>query len=417
MFRNYVKLSLKVFARRKFFTFVSLFGISFTLTVLMLATALLDHVLAPAPPESRQSRMLVNHSAMMFSHNGGNRWSSPAGFMLFDRYARDLPGVERLSIYATGASVASFLDGQKVVSELKRTDGQYWQILDFTFIEGGPYTDADVEAARAVAVINETTRRRFFGGQPAVGRTLEADGQRFTVVGVAEDVSSLREASSGDIWAPLTTAKSDAYRREVMGDHHALVLARDASWLPRIREEFNERLTRVELPDARNYDTIVAPLESKLDSIARQSPFVDRGNPERQGWKVLVALAAGALLFALLPTVNLINLNVSRILERASEIGVRKAFGASSRALVWQFVVENVILTLGGGALGLVLAGALLRAFNASGTFAYADLTLNFRIFLYGLCLALAFGVLSGVYPAWRMSRLHPAEALKGRAR
>ena len=51
----------------------------------------------------------------------------------------------------------------------------------------------------------------------------------------------------------------------------------------------------------------------------------------------------------LLPAINLVNLNVSRILERASEIGVRKAFGASSRTLVGQFVVENVVLTLVGG--------------------------------------------------------------------
>ncbi len=58
-------------------------------------------------------------------------------------------------------------------------------------------------------------------------------------------------------------------------------------------------------------------------------------------------MVGAALLFMLLPTVNLVNLNVSRIMERASEIGVRKAFGASSRTLVGQFVVENLVLTAG----------------------------------------------------------------------
>ena len=62
----------------------------------------------------------------------------------------------------------------------------------------------------------------------------------------------------------------------------------------------------------------------------------------------------------LLPTVNLVNINLSRILDRASEIGVRKAFGASSRTLVGQFVVENLVLTLIGGAIGLLLAAAVL---------------------------------------------------------
>lgn len=419
MLRNYVKLSLMVLARRKFFTFVSLFGIGFTLAVLVFVSALIDHTLAPQAPESRQDRMLVNFRAVMYKDfaQGGNEWSSEAGYLLFDRYARGLAGVEQLSIFSGAASVSSFVHGQKVVSSLKRTDGPFWDILDFTFLEGGPFTAADVQAGRTVAVINETTRRRFFGAEAAVGRQLEADGQRFTVVGVVLDVSVLRHAPFADIWVPVTTAKSDAYRRELMGGFNALVLARDRSWLPRIREEFNERLKTVEFSDPRHYDTIVAPLDGHLDALARQLPLVDQRDPSRQGWKLTLALAVLAVLFALLPIVNLINLNVSRIMERASEIGVRKAFGASSRVLVGQFVIENVVLTGIGGLIGLLVAGLLLRTMNASGVLEYAQLGLNWRIFAYGLVLALAFGVASGVYPAWRMSRLHPADALKGGAR
>jgi putative ABC transport system permease protein len=119
----------------------------------------------------------------------------------------------------------------------------------------------------------------------------------------------------------------------------------------------------------------------------------------------------------LLPTLNLVNLQVSRILERASEIGVRKAFGASSRTLVGQFVVENVALTVVGGVLGFLVSRLVLDALTASGFLAYARFTMNPRIFLYGFGLAVFFGVLSGAYPAWRMSRLHPVLALRGSAR
>jgi putative ABC transport system permease protein len=119
----------------------------------------------------------------------------------------------------------------------------------------------------------------------------------------------------------------------------------------------------------------------------------------------------------LLPAVNLINLNTSRIMERASEIGVRKAFGASSRSLVGQFVVENLVLTLVGAALGFVASAWLLRAINDSGVIQYAELALNYRIFGWGVLLAVLFGLFSGVYPAWRMARLHPVQALKGASR
>ena len=127
--------------------------------------------------------------------------------------------------------------------------------------------------------------------------------------------------------------------------------------------------------------------------------------------------AALALAFMILPTINLVNINVSRILERASEIGVRKAFGASRRTLVVQFVVENVALCLVGGALGLALSLVVLRMISASALIPYAEFHLNIRIFLYGLAFAVAFGVLSGTFPAWKMSRLHPVEALRGRSR
>jgi len=416
MLKNYLKIALKVLFRRKFFTFISLFGISFTLVVLMVVTALLDNLLAPIAPESRQDRMVGVYRAAMFGPRNG--WTGQAGYKLLDKYARGLEGVEKLSIFSGGNNVQSFLNGQKITSTLKRTDGEFWQILDFTFVEGTPYTVADVENAAFVAVINETTKRRFFGEKSAIGQTLEADGQRFRVVGVVPDVSIVRLVPFSDIWVPVTTAKTDAYKHDLVGDFLAIALAADSSALPRIHEQFNTRLAHMEFDDPKQYQTMVAPFENKFDALARQLPFIgDSRDPRVQGWKLVSLLAGLGLLFMLLPAVNLININVSRIMERASEIGVRKAFGASARTLVGQFIVENIILTLVGGAIGFVLSFFVLRALTASGWIQYAQFQINARVFLYGLALAALFGLLSGVYPAWRMSRLNPVQALKGASR
>lgn len=133
----------------------------------------------------------------------------------------------------------------------------------------------------------------------------------------------------------------------------------------------------------------------------------------RHRWSLLAIIVVLMIMFMVLPTVNLVNLNVSRIMERASEIGVRKAFGASSWVLVGQFVVENVLLTLIGGVLGFIFAVIILHLLTNSGLIQYAEFHMNYRIFFYGLCLVLFFGVFSGVYPAWKMSRLHPVAALR----
>lgn len=415
MLKNYLKIAFKVLLRRKFFTFISLFGISFTLMVLMVVTAFFDHAFSPLAPETQYRRTLGVQFACMYGPN--SIWNSSAGYKLLDRYARGLDGVERLSIFSNTQTVNSYVNGQKIASWLKRTDGEYWNILQFTFLEGGPYSSKDVDEAQFVAVITESTRERFFGGRPALGQTIEADGQRFRIVGVVPNVSLARDIPFAEIWAPLTTAKTDSYKRELLGSFNAIALARDEAAMTQIHDEFNARLTHVELERPKEFTALVAPFETKFDSMARMLPTSDYKSPDRQGWKLLSALLVLAFLFMLLPAVNLMNINVSRIMERSSEIGVRKAFGASSRTLVGQFVVENVLLTLIGGLIGFVLSELVLRALTASNLIKYAQFHLNPRVFAYGMAMALAFGLLSGVYPAWRMSRLNPVQALKGAAR
>jgi putative ABC transport system permease protein len=414
MLRNYLKVAWKVLLRRKFFTAISLFGISFTLVVLMVATAILDHMWAAYPPETRQSRTLTVYRAQLLGPH--STWNSAPGYRLLDRYARNLPGVERFSIASGPGSVQSFVAGQKITSQMRRTDAEYWKILDFDFVEGGPFNTQDVAEARFVAVINQTTRDKLLGEGSALGRTIEADGQRFRVVGVVPDVSATRTTAYADLWVPITTSKSDFYKEQIMGEFKGIALLVPGASREALKEEFRSRLKRVDLPDPKQYTTVVARFETPFEGVAGEM-FGGRGEEETHTERLWGAIILAALLFMLLPTVNLVNLNVSRIMERASEVGVRKAFGASSRTLVGQFVVENIMLSLIGGAIGLLLSVVALGALNQSQLIPYADFHLNLRIFLYGVALAVVFGVVSGVYPAWRMSRLNPVQALKGATR
>ena len=96
--------------------------------------------------------------------------------------------------------------------------------------------------------------------------------------------------------------------------------------------------------------------------------------------------------------------------ERASEIGIRKAFGASSLVLVGQFIAENFILTLIGGIVGVFVSVGTIHILNATGMGRYF---FHYRIFLVGLAVIFIFNLLSGGYPAWRMSRFHPVDALR----
>jgi putative ABC transport system permease protein len=420
MIRNYLKIAMKVLLRRKFFTFISLFGVSLTLVVLLVATAMLDHVFAPQAPEVLGHRTLGVY--MMAEMGPDATRTSFAGYQFLDRYVRpmtQLPSVEAVTFFSLPATGISYLNGKKIESMVKHTDGAFWQVLRFDFLEGGPFTAEDDRNARFVAVINEATRDKFFAGQPALGKTLEVDGQRFRVVGVVPNIPILRFAPYADVWVPIGTSKSDTYKRELVGNFMGLIVARSRADFPQVKSEVQARLQQAESlfatqPDGKMFKDLAGGADTPFEAVSRMmlSSKMDESRPER----LLMILIGLAVVFMLLPTVNLVNINLSRILDRSSEIGVRKAFGASSWTLVGQFVVENVVLTLVGGAVGLALAGLALHAINASGVIPFAHLALNFRVFLIGLGLALFFGLFSGVYPAWRMSRLHPVMALRGRS-
>ena len=132
------------------------------------------------------------------------------------------------------------------------------------------------------------------------------------------------------------------------------------------------------------FATLEATPETLFDTLGRMFTGNGQGTGTGNGRRLQIALTFAACLFMLLPAVNLINLNTSRIMERASEIGVRKAFGASSRTLVGQFVVENLVLTLVGALIALLVAALVLQAINGSGMIQAAQLHLNYRIFGWG---------------------------------
>jgi putative ABC transport system permease protein len=412
------KVALRGLVRRKFFTFISLFCIAFTLLMILVVSALVDHAVGPHPPETRVDRSLYVITMRM----SGPSWTtiSEAGYGFLDAELRDLPGAESVSFYTTPAQAVSYVDGRKVTSYLKRTDARFWTILDFEVLEGGPLTGEDDRNANFVAVINQSTRDRFFDGQTALGKTLEVAGQRFRVAGVVRDVPSTRWHIFADVWVPIATMKGDAWRHDTLGNFGAIVLARDRRDFPALQAEFQSRVRRHPIPDPAHFSRLDGSLDTLFGSVARSVLDIPADDPKAfalsPSAKMRIGMIVVAVLFMALPAINLVNINLSRILDRSSEIGVRKAFGATSRTLVGQFVAENVVLTLIGGVFALAASVLVLAAINASGLIPYSHLSVNPRVLFWGLLAALFFGVFSGVYPAWRMSRLHPADALRGHA-
>ncbi|MCC7264192.1 MAG: ABC transporter permease [Candidatus Latescibacteria bacterium] len=442
MLKHYLKTAFKVFLRRKFVTLVNLLGICGTLVVLLLAAAEVDRGLGAYAPEVNADRTLKVSSVVLSGDHcfGG---SGGAGYLFADRYARRLQTPEKVALCARGTQSAILYQGDtKLTLGRKEVDAAYWEVLRFSFVEGQPFSAQDVAEERPVAIISRRTRRQVFGEGPALGKTLETLAGNYQVVGVVENVPRFQSTSGADFWVPLKQEQRRwgglASEAGLVGDLQILLLARDPSELPRLKAEYQAMLSQVDLsavPNCGLYSAADTRFESEMRLVLMRPEAqsvlraIDPGNESaRFGMTMVddeslqyakaiwvVEFAGGTLLFMLFPALHLVNLNLSRILERGPEIGVRRAFGASSRALVGQFLVEHLLLTAIGGLLSLPIAAGVLAVLSWEEWGGWAEspqVTLSYPVFLFGLVFVLVFGVLAGIYPAWRMSRLHPAAVL-----
>lgn len=409
MLKNYFKIAIAVLKRRKFFTFISLFGISFTLTILIVLTAFLDHLISPQYPDTKRDRCLYINVAEMKDDKKGYYSNGPLSFYFLNKYVHSLKTPEKVAISSIFTPTNTYVNNKKLVIDVKYTNVEFWEVHEFAFLEGRPYTAQEIANGDRVAVITEKTKLAYFGREPAVGKYIETDNVQYRVAGVVKSVPITILFSYGDMYLPYTIAKTDRNNKEYNGMYTAMILAKSKADLPRIQEEYQQVVAKVPL-EGKEYNNFSSHADAYLASFTRTIMGKDQDSGKN---KFILWVGIFALFFMLLPTLNLININISRIMERSSEIGVRKAFGASSKTLVYQFIVENIILTLIGGILGILFSIIVLALINNSQLLPNVALTVNITVLAWALLTCLVFGLFSGVYPAWRMSRLQVVTALK----
>ena len=413
MLSNYIKIAWKVLLRHPFYTFITLFGITLTLTVLMVVTSFLDHLFGAHYPEVKRGRSLYIASIIQTDSANTTMSSGPASFEFLTKYAKSIKSAERVAIMSNFSFSNAYTNGKRIKLNTKYTDVDFWSVTDFEFLEGKPYDETNIRNADHVAVITDALRDQYFGSdsETVVGKTIDIENINFRVIGVVKGSPPTRVYTYSDVYFPYTAPKSNYENKGIRGRFAAIVLTKNHSDLPAVQAEFDSyvaRIPRSEYSENNRFNVLIVKADTYFDHFLN---MFTRSEKDRIALYAIVGLVL--LMIMGLPAVNLVNVNISRILERASEIGVRKAFGAPAKALLWQFIIENVFITFIGGAFALILTLAVIHFINSSGWIAYADLTINLPVFLVSVLVCLVFGLLSGVLPAFRMSKLKIAEALK----
>lgn len=444
MFRNYGKLALKVLARHPFFTFISLFGISFTLMILMLITAFMEAEMGSHPPLSDKDRMVflnrielryyrtdtlrVVDSALVsgqwrydtteqYVRNPESTSTSSPSLHFIERHLPTISPATARALYSVPRDFDLFVNHRKLSLSAIYTDADYWRIFDFEFIAGQPYSGGEVRDQHRVVVMTDRAARQYFGtDKEVVGRQVDLDGSGYTLIGLVKRARSSHDFVQADLFLPYTHIPAAATAgNSFMGSIHAVYLAPTAGARAAVQAEIQRQTALVPIADIHPQYNDLQTRPVTFNEYYAQGILAlpDPAESLRWAWLILGLLLG---FFVLLPTLNLVNLNISRILERSAEIGVRKAFGAHGGSILLQFIFENIIITFLGGAIGCTLALLLLYVINTSQVLPDTVLRFNGWVACYSIFVCLGFGIISGLLPAWKMSRLQIAESLKTNA-
>ncbi|HEV3053963.1 MAG TPA: ABC transporter permease [Solirubrobacteraceae bacterium] len=282
------------------------------------------------------------------------------------------------------------------------TNPQWLSVRARSLAEGRFLTAADVSAGTAVVVLGPDTASQLFGALDPLGRSITVNGVTLQVIGVLTSSGSSDSTSTTDDQAivPITTAQQriigGTTRNQVSSIY---VEAKSSSALSAAYQEINGALL------VRHNITAAASADFTITS---QQSLVTTATSVDKTLTVLLAGIAGVSL--LVGGIGVMNIMLVSVTERIREIGLRKALGATPRAIRRQFLSEASILGFSGGVLGVGLA--VLGKYTL-GHLINNPISLSPTASVAAFGVAVAIGVIFGVYPATRAARLAPIDALR----
>jgi predicted permease len=357
-------------------------------------------------------------------------------FPLYERLKAETPEFEEVAAFQAGRGMLSVRrQGVESAARPLRSEyvtGNYFSTLGVRAFGGRVFTpDDDNAAASPVVVLSHRVWQTTYAGDPSVvGATFVLEGHPFTVIGVALAgfFGETLQSDPPDIWVPL--------QQEPMIDGEGSLLHQSISaWLRmigRLRpgasiDGMAPRLTGVLRQWMQNdsgypanwmADVIRMLPKQMVDVVPAGAGVAVMKEEYGRSLQILLSVCGLVLLIA---CANVANLLLARGVARRGQTAVRLAVGATPRQIVGQALTESVLLAIGGGIAGLVVATAAARlllalAFHSS-NFLPISTAPSLVVLAFAFGLALVTGIIFGAAPAWLATRTDPAEALRGSGR
>jgi putative ABC transport system permease protein len=280
--------------------------------------------------------------------------------------------------------------------DIDGTTADFAYVTMMSFDSGRFFTDEESRGGRPVAVIGKDVANLLFPNQDPVGQSIKINGLPFRVLGVRSTQGSVLGLFSLDnvVYIPLIQFE------RIYGTHFSVTIdvrASNVKDLDNAKEELRGLMRKIRG---------LSPYQEDDFSINQQTAFTNAFD------QMIVYVGAIGLFVTALSLfvggIGIMNIMFVSVTERTKEIGIRKALGAKRRTILAQFLLEAVLICLSGGIIGLIASYPLSMLLDN-----FLPTALPISIAITGIMISLAVGVISGIVPALRASKLDPVEALR----
>jgi putative ABC transport system permease protein len=290
------------------------------------------------------------------------------------------------------------------------TTSEWFKLVPRDIIAGRVLLPSDQEKRSPVAVLTEFGARKILATESTIGQTIRIGGDQFEVVGIVKSESG----QAGNIQIP--DQQVDVYISiEVARRYFGDIFTKMASGsFEREKVELHQIIVQVD--EAEKVEAVAAGIERMLERFHKKKDYVvsvplallKQAEATKRTFNIVLGSIAGISL--LIGGIGIMNIMLASVTERTREIGIRRAIGAKRRQIIYQFLIETVVLSTIGGIIGLGV-GALIPFLITY--FSKMITVMTLKGILLPLLISMTIGILFGLYPAVRAAKVDPIVALR----
>lgn len=336
----------------------------------------------------------------------------PKGISVIEEETRaeleTLEGVEKASLYRTRQWCENvYYKNTAFNGSLYGVDANYFSVLNYRLSYGRTFLDRDFAEGHKVVILEDKAAASLFEGRNPIGETMEMMGEAFTVVGVVSqsETSSPTINSLNDYWMYADTSSGSIF---VPIDVWPVLYRYDEPQNVAIRATSTDEMTTAgnnvatSLNETQGSNSTVSYEADNLLEQASEMQSLSNSTNQQLIWIAGISLLVGGI--------GVMNIMLVSVTERTREIGLKKAIGARRRRILWQFLTEAAVLTSLGGILGVACGIGLAQMLSSvMGT----PVAVSVPACAVAVIFSMVIGVVFGLLPAMKASKLNPIEALR----